>query len=100
MTFDELVSIWHGSAEWWLKAEGDSDYFFKGFVTDMTLPTFLKIRDCEIVNIDDYDLMQETEEQVLILTLRIPEELRYWVNLCVSLRNEEKANEQGDKNAE
>lgn len=21
MTFDELASIWHGSAEWWLKAE-------------------------------------------------------------------------------
>lgn len=100
MTFDELVSIWHGSAEWWLKAEGDSDYFYKGFITDMTLPTFLKIRDCEIVNIDDYDLMQEAEEQVLILTLRIPEELRYWVNLCISLRNEEEASEQSDKNAE
>lgn len=97
MTFDELVSIWNGSANWWLKAEGDSDYFYKDFVTNMTVPTFLKIRDCEIVNIDDYDLMQEAEEQVLILTLKMPEELRYWVNLCISLRNEEKANEQGDK---
>ena len=97
MTFDELVSIWNGSTEWWLKAEGDSDYFYKGFVSDMTVPTFLKIRDCEIVNIDDYDLMQEEEEQVLILTLKIPDELTYWVNLCTSIIKEEEASEQSDK---
>lgn len=100
MTFDELVNIWHGSAEWWLKAEGDSDYFYKGFVTDMTVPTYLKIRDCEIVNIDDYDLMQEEEEQVLILTLKTPEHLRYWIDLCISIRKKEKASEQGDKESE
>lgn len=29
MTVDELVSIWNGSANWWLKSEGDSDYFFQ-----------------------------------------------------------------------
>ena len=92
MTFDELVSIWHGSAKWWLKAEG--------FVTDMTVPTYLKIRDCEVVNIDDYDLMQEEEEQVLILTLKIPDELTYWVNLCTSIMHKEEASEQGNKNAE
>ena len=97
MTFDELVSIWHGSAKWWLKAEGDSGYFYKGFVTDMTVPTYLKIRDCEVVNIDDYDLMQEEEEQVLILTLKIPDELTYWVNLCTSIIKEEEASEQSDK---
>lgn len=100
MTFDELVSIWNGSAEWWLKAEGDSDYFYKGFVSDMTVPTFLKIRNCEIVNIDDYDLMQEVEEQVLILKLRTPEDLRYWINMCISIIKKEEASEQGDKNAE
>ena len=100
MTFDELVSIWHGSAEWWLKAEGDSDYFYKGFVSDMTVPTFLKIRNCEIVDIDDYDLMQENEEQVLILKLRTPEDLRYWLNMCISIIKKEEASEQGDKNAE
>ena len=100
MTFDELVSIWHGSAEWWLKAEGDSGYFYKGFVTNMTVPTYLKIRDCEIVNIDDYDLMQEEEEQVLILTLKIPDELTYWVDLCISINKKEKKSEQSDENAE
>ena len=63
MTFDELVSIWDGSANWWLKAEGDIDYFYKGFVTDMTVPIFLKIRDCEVVNIAEYDLMRELEDQ-------------------------------------
>ena len=97
MTFDELVSIWHGSAEWWLKAEDSDEYFYKGFVTDMTVPTYLKIRDCEVVNIDDYDLMQEEEEQVLILTLKIPDELTYWVNLCTSIIKEEEASEQSDK---
>lgn len=100
MTFDELVSMWYGSAEWWLKAEDSDKYFYKGFVTDMTLPTFLKIRDCEVVNIDDWDVCDVPEEQVLILTLKIPDELTYWVNLCIRLRNKEKANEQGDKNAE
>ena len=100
MTFDELVSIWNGSAEWWLKAEGDSDYFYKGFVSDMTVPTYLKIRNCEIVDIDDYDLMQENEEQVLILKLRTPEDLRYWINMCISIIKKEEASEQGDKNAE
>jgi len=95
MTFDELVSIWDGSANWWLKAEGDIDYFYKGFVTDMTVPIFLKIRDCEIVNIAEYDLMRELEDQkTLVLTLRIPEELGYWVNkLCSSIINKEKSNE-------
>lgn len=95
MTFDELVSIWDGcSANWWLKAEGDIDYFYKGFVTDMTVPIFLQIRDCEVVNIDDYDLMQKEKEHVLVLTLRIPEELGYWVNkLCSSIINKEKSNE-------
>ena len=97
MTFDELVSIWNGSANWWLKAEGDSDYFYKGFVSDMTVPTFLKIRNCEIVNIDDYDLMQEVEEQVLILKLRTPEDLRYWLNMCISIIKKEEASEQSDK---
>lgn len=97
MTFDELVSIWNGSVEWWLKAEGDSDYFYKGFVSDMTVPTFLKIRNCEIVNIDDYDLMQEVEEQVLILKLRTPEDLRYWLNMCISIIKKEEASEQSDK---
>ena len=86
MTFDELVNIWHGSAEWWLKAEGDSDYFYKGFVSDMTVPTFLKIRNCEIV-----------EEQVLILKLRTPEDLRYWLNMCISIIKKEEASEQSDK---
>lgn len=97
MTFDELVSIWHGSAEWWLKAEGSNKYFYKGFVTDMTVPTFLKIRDCEIVNIDDWDVCDVPEEQVLMLTLKIPDELTYWVNLCISINEKEKESEQGDK---
>ena len=100
MTFDELVSIWHGSAEWWLKAEGDSDYFYKGFVSDMTVPTYLKIRDCEIVNIDDWDVCDVPEEQVLMITLKIPDELTYWVNLCISINEKEKESEQSDKNAE
>lgn len=57
----------------------------------------MKIRDCEVVNIDDYDLMQEAEEQVLILTLKLPDELTYWVNLCTSIIKEEEASEQSDK---
>lgn len=97
MTFDELVSIWHGSAEWWLKTEDSDKYFYKGFVTDMTVPTYLKIRDCEIVNIDDWDVCDVPEEQVLMLTLKIPDELTYWVNLCTSIIKEEEASEQGDK---
>ena len=100
MTFDELVSIWNGSANWWLKAEGDSDYFYKGFVSDMTVPTYLKIRDCEIVNIDDWDVCDVPEEQVLMITLKIPDELTYWVNLCISINEKEKESEQSDKNAE
>ena len=100
MTFDELVSIWDGSASWWLKAEDSDKYFYKGFVTDMTVPTYLKIRDCEVVNIDDWDVCDVPEEQVLILTLKIPDELTYWVNLCTSIIKEEEASEQGDKNAE
>lgn len=102
MTFDELVSIWHGSAEWWLKAEDSDKYFYKGFVTDMTVPTYLKIRDCEVVNIDDWDVVCDVpEEQVLMLTLKIPDELTYWVNLCTSIIiKEEETSEQGDKNAE
>ena len=100
MTFDELVSIWNGSANWWLTAEGDSDYFYKGFVSDMTVPTYLKIRDCEIVNIDDWDVCDVPEEQVLMITLKIPDELTYWVNLCISINEKEKESEQSDKNAE
>lgn len=100
MTFDELVNIWHGSAEWWLKAEGSDKYFYKDFVTNMTVPTYLKIRDCEVVNIDDWDVCDVPEEQVLMLTLKIPDELTYWVDLCISLNKKEKESEQGDKNAE
>ena len=66
----------------------------------MTVPTYLKIRDCEVVNIDDYDLMQEEEEQVLILTLKIPDDLDYWINLCISINEKEKASEQSDEKSE